>query len=68
MQELLSSLLVGVSLLLIVEGVLPFLAPRIWRKVMEKAIASPNLNLRILGAVSMFLGLTLLLLTRRYRG
>ncbi len=64
MQELLQSLLVGVSLLLIVEGVLPFLAPSVWRKIMEKAIASSDFNLRIIGAVSMFLGLILLLLTR----
>ncbi|MBD5770412.1 DUF2065 domain-containing protein [Marinomonas colpomeniae] len=64
MQELLQSLLVGVSLLLIVEGVLPFLTPNIWRRIMEKAIASSDFNLRIIGAVSMFLGLVLLLLTR----
>ncbi|MCW4631539.1 DUF2065 family protein [Marinomonas rhodophyticola] len=40
MQELLQSLLVGVSLLLIAEGVLPFLAPNVWREIMVKAIAS----------------------------
>ncbi|PYF84455.1 MULTISPECIES: DUF2065 domain-containing protein [Marinomonas] len=64
MQELLQSLLVGVSLLLIAEGFLPFLVPNVWREIMVKAIASSDLNLRILGAVSMFLGLMLLLLTR----
>ena len=64
MQELLQSLLVGVSLLLIVEGILPFLTPNVWRRIMEKAIASSDVNLRIIGAVSMFLGLVLLLLTR----
>lgn len=64
MQELLQSLLIGVSLLLIAEGVLPFLAPQLWRRMMVKALASSDLNLRILGVVSMFLGLMLLLLTR----
>ena len=64
MQELLHSLLVGFSLLLIAEGVLPFLAPNLWREIMVRAIASSDNNLRVLGAVSMFLGLTLLLLTR----
>ncbi|AWY01169.1 hypothetical protein A8139_15255 [Marinomonas primoryensis] len=64
MQELLQSLLIGVSLLLIVEGFLPFLAPNFWREIMVKTIASSDSNLRILGAVSMFLGLMLLLLTR----
>ncbi|MEP0071529.1 MAG: DUF2065 domain-containing protein [Marinomonas sp.] len=65
MQELLQSLLVGVSLLLIVEGFLPFLAPKLWREIMKKAIVSSDFNLRILGMVSMILGLILLLLTRR---
>ncbi len=64
MQELLSSLLVGVSLLLIAEGILPFLAPNLWREMMVKAIANPDFNLRVFGAISMFLGLILLLLTR----
>ncbi|MBJ7553261.1 hypothetical protein MSP8887_02763 [Marinomonas spartinae] len=64
MQELLQSLLIGVSLLLIAEGILPFLAPNLWREIMVRALAGSDLNLRILGAVSMFLGLTLLLLTR----
>ncbi|TDO99026.1 DUF2065 domain-containing protein [Marinomonas balearica] len=64
MQELLQSLLVGISLLLIAEGILPFLAPNIWREIMVKAVASSDTNLRIIGAVSMFLGLMLLLLTR----
>ncbi|MCV2403097.1 DUF2065 domain-containing protein [Marinomonas sp. C2222] len=64
MQELLQALLVGVSLLLIAEGILPFLAPNLWREIMVKAVASPDFTLRIIGAISMFLGLMLLLLTR----
>ncbi|TDR14689.1 DUF2065 domain-containing protein [Marinomonas communis] len=64
MQELLHSLLVGLSLLLIAEGVLPFLKPNQWREMMVKAISSSDRSLRLLGAVSMFLGLTLLFLTR----
>ncbi|ADZ91776.1 DUF2065 domain-containing protein [Marinomonas mediterranea] len=64
MQELLQSLLVGISLLLIAEGILPFIAPNIWREIMVRAVASSDMNLRIIGAVSMFLGLMLLLLTR----
>lgn len=64
MQELLQSLLVGASLLLIAEGVLPFLAPSLWRDIMTKATASSDMNLRILGAVSMFLGLVMLYFIR----
>ncbi|RDL42986.1 DUF2065 domain-containing protein [Marinomonas piezotolerans] len=64
MQELLHSLLVGFSLLLIAEGVLPFVRPNLWRELMARAIANSDKSLRMLGAVSMFLGLTLLLLAR----
>lgn len=64
MQELLQSLLVGASLLMIAEGILPFLAPKLWREIMAKAVASSDMNLRILGVVSMSLGLLLLFLVR----
>ena len=64
MQDLLHSILIGISLLMIVEGFLPFLAPDIWRKVMIKAIASSDFNLRFLGVVSMLLGLCLLYFIR----
>jgi uncharacterized protein len=64
MHELFQSLLVGISLLLVVEGVLPFLMPDVWRKIMIKAVSSSSFNLRILGAVSMFLGLLLLYIVR----
>lgn len=64
MQELLQSLLIGASLLMIVEGILPFLAPDLWRRVMLKAIQSSDVNLRMLGLVSMILGLCLLYFVR----
>ncbi|MCZ2723083.1 DUF2065 domain-containing protein [Marinomonas sp. 15G1-11] len=64
MHELLLSLLVGVSLLLIVEGFLPFLAPDAWRKLMLKVVSTSDANVRIIGAVSMFLGLLLLYIVR----
>ena len=64
MQELLQSLLIGASLLMIVEGVLPFLAPDLWRKIMLKAVRSSDTNLRFLGLMSMILGLSLLYFVR----
>lgn len=64
MQELLQSLLVGASLLMIAEGILPFVAPELWRRIMLKAVASSDNNLRVLGAVSMLLGLLLLYMAR----
>lgn len=64
MQELLQSLLIGASLLMIFEGVLPFLNPSLWRQLMYKAINSSDTNLRILGFFSMLLGLCLLYFVR----
>lgn len=64
MHELFQSLIVGISLLLIVEGILPFLMPDVWRKIMIKAVSSSSVNLRVLGAMSMFLGLLLLYIVR----
>ncbi|TBR44722.1 DUF2065 domain-containing protein [Marinomonas agarivorans] len=64
MQELLQSLLIGASLLMIFEGILPFISPKLWRQLMHKAIQSSDANLRILGIASMLLGLCLLYFVR----
>ncbi len=52
--------LVGLSLVFILEGVLPFLSPRIWRRVMQQMMVQSDRTLRILGLVSMLIGLALL--------
>ena len=49
------------ALLLIVEGILPFAAPAIWRETFRKLIALSDGQLRFVGLVSMFLGVVSLL-------
>ena len=45
------------ALLLIVEGILPFAAPRIWRDTFRKLIEMSDGQLRFIGLISMTLGL-----------
>ncbi|HEU4460221.1 MAG TPA: DUF2065 domain-containing protein [Methylibium sp.] len=54
-------LLGAVALMLVFEGLLPFLSPTRWRKVFEQATRLSDGQLRFLGLTSMVLGLLLLL-------
>ncbi len=53
------------ALMLIVEGLLPFLSPAAWRNVFERAIRMTDGQLRFLGLSSMLVGLVTLLLFAR---
>ena len=44
------------ALLLIIEGILPFAAPRIWRETFRKLIDMSDGQLRFIGLISMALG------------
>jgi uncharacterized protein YjeT (DUF2065 family) len=55
--------LVGaVALMLVCEGLLPFLSPTTWREVFSKALRMSDGQIRFLGLTSMLVGLLLLLL------
>ena len=64
MSELGQTLLVAVSLMLILEGILPFLYPQRWRRVVAQLAQISDANMRVLGLVSMLIGLVLLWLVR----
>ncbi|MEM7543327.1 MAG: DUF2065 domain-containing protein [Pseudomonadota bacterium] len=55
-----SELLAGLSLVLILEGILPFLSPSRFREAMKMAAQMDDTVLRVLGLVSMILGLIVL--------
>ncbi len=57
-------LLGALALMLVFEGLLPFLSPKLWRKVFEKAITMSDGQIRFLGLSSMLAGLLLMLLWR----
>jgi uncharacterized protein YjeT (DUF2065 family) len=54
----------ALALMLIFEGVLPFLAPNLWRDVFRKLIQMSDGQLRFIGLSSMIVGLLLLLWLR----
>ena len=50
----------AVALLLVAEGLLPFLSPGAWRRVFERAMLMSDGQIRFLGLVSMLGGLAML--------
>jgi uncharacterized protein YjeT (DUF2065 family) len=64
MNELIQHLLVAFCLMLILEGILPFLYPQRWRKLVVQVAQISDRHMRLLGLASMLLGLGLLLLVR----
>jgi uncharacterized protein YjeT (DUF2065 family) len=50
------------ALLLIAEGLLPFLSPPTWRRVFERAMQMSDGQIRFLGLLSMLGGMLMLLL------
>ncbi|MDI4632331.1 DUF2065 domain-containing protein [Pelomonas sp. V22] len=58
-----SDLLLGaLALMLVVEGLLPFLSPKLWREVFSRVLAMSDGQIRFIGLSSMLSGLLLLYL------
>ena len=51
----------AVALVLILEGLLPFLNPGAWRRVFERALQMTDGQIRLLGLSSLAIGVTVLL-------
>jgi len=58
------SIIPALALVLVIEGMLPFLSPRSWREAMTQAAQLPDNILRILGLVSMIAGVIILYFVR----
>jgi hypothetical protein len=54
-------LLGAIAIMLVIEGLLPFLSPAAWRSVFERATRLTDGQIRFLGLSSMLTGLLLLL-------
>jgi len=54
----------ALALVLVIEGLLPFLSPRSWREAMSQAAQMPDNILRSLGFVSMMVGVIILYFVR----
>jgi len=57
-------LLGALALMLLVEGLLPFLSPATWREVFERATRMSDGQIRFIGLMSLVAGLALLLIWR----
>ena len=57
-------ILPALALVLVIEGILPFLSPKRWREAMSQAAQLPDATLRVLGLVSMLAGIILLYLSQ----
>ncbi len=55
-------LLAAVALMLVIEGVLPFLSPKSWRAVFERATRMTDGQIRFIGLTSMIAGVAMLLI------
>jgi len=51
------SLLAALALVLVIEGLLPLLAPRLWRESFSKLVLLTDGQLRFIGIVSVAIGL-----------
>ncbi len=57
---MLHDLLTAFALLLIIEGLMPMIAPRMWQQVMQELAAVNPRNIRVGGIISMLAGAILL--------
>ena len=59
-----TTFLMALALMLILEGVLPFLAPNLWRETFRKLTQMNDGQIRFIGLSSMVVGVLLLLWAR----
>ncbi len=50
----------ALALVLVIEGIMPFVSPHNWRQTMQQASQLPDNALRAVGLASMLLGVVLL--------
>lgn len=58
--ELIHSLWVATALMLVIEGVMPFLSPNVFKRALLQMAAMPDRQVRLIGFFSMIAGLLLL--------
>lgn len=59
-----TTFLLAFALMLVIEGLLPFIAPRLWRDTFRRVTELGDGQLRFLGLTSILLGLVLVVIVR----
>ena len=57
-----TSLTLAFGLMLVLEGVMPLIAPKAWRQTFERMLALSDGQIRFVGVASMLLGLMIVLM------
>ena len=61
---MLNTLLLAFALMLVIEGLLPFLAPSVWRETFRRVTEMSDGQIRFIGLSSMLVGVVLLTVFR----
>lgn len=59
-----TTLLLAFALMLVIEGLMPFLAPKIWRETFRRVTELSDGQIRFIGLSSMLVGVVLLTVFR----
>ena len=54
----------AIALMLVLEGILPLTAPRLWREVFRQMLELRDGQIRFIGLASVAIGVVLLMMTR----
>ena len=57
---MIEKLAIAFCLMLVIEGILPFVAPRSWRQIFMQMMTMSDNSIRIMGLASMLFGVLLL--------
>jgi uncharacterized protein len=57
---MLTTFLLAFALMLVIEGLMPFIAPRVWRETFRRVTELADGQLRFLGLTSIIVGLILM--------
>ncbi len=57
-----TTFIVSIGLMLVLEGIMPLLSPKSWRQTFERLVTMTDGQLRFIGMASMLLGLLILIL------
>ena len=61
---ILDTLLVAFALMLVLEGLLPFVLPNVWRKIFLQVAQMADGQIRFIGLTSMLIGIVILFFSR----
>lgn len=59
-----NSLLAAFGMVLVIEGILPFLAPKLWREGFRKFLELSDGQMRFIGLIALLSGLALVIAAR----